>query len=241
VRLAPVVANIEDAVNQDLSTLASRLQVTDKDSADYLKSECLVHLIRDAQRRDDREAASAIVPVLLGRCEAILKSKVDGATIPNAEALRDDILGEFALLLVRDGEGENADELDFYECRFNLAFRSLRIDMIRKERDQRRRFVRLNTRPPNGDDDDIDGHPEELIHSDTPPGLDQVTIDDILEKLPRELQKAYVLRYRMGFEVESKEKSKTTVATLCGVTGRTVRDWLREIKQLLTKEAQEEV
>src|SRR5688500_18980108 len=91
-----VVSNIDVAIGQNLFTLKNRLQGTDRESPDYLTSECLVHLIRDAQRREDHEASGVLVPVLLSRCEAILKSKIDRARYRNAEKLREDILGEFA-------------------------------------------------------------------------------------------------------------------------------------------------
>ena len=37
------------------------------------------------------------------------------------------------MLFAADGQGENPDELDFYECRFNRAFRMFRIDFLRSE------------------------------------------------------------------------------------------------------------
>ena len=52
---------------------------------------------------------------------------------PNAPEVREEILGEFSMLFAADGQGENPDELDLYECRFNRAFRMFRIDFLRSE------------------------------------------------------------------------------------------------------------
>jgi hypothetical protein len=61
------------------------------------------------------------------------KSKILDSDIPNASEIREEILGEFSLLFAEDGSGSNPDELDFFECRFNLAFRSFWIDPMRRE------------------------------------------------------------------------------------------------------------
>jgi hypothetical protein len=58
-----------------------------------------------------------------GRCEAILFKRIHDKSRPNAAAIREEILGEFGVLFAEDGSGQNPDELDFYECRFNRAFR----------------------------------------------------------------------------------------------------------------------
>ena len=63
---------------------------------------------------------------------AILEAKVS-SRLPNAEKIREDVLSEVGELLAADGTGEQPDELDFYECRFNSAFRALRIDVLTRE------------------------------------------------------------------------------------------------------------
>jgi hypothetical protein len=82
--------------------------------AEYLPSECLVHLIREAKRRGDDAARDALLPLPLARCDANLNAKVDGQ-IAGAVQLREDILGDFAELLAIDGSAEDRHELDFFE------------------------------------------------------------------------------------------------------------------------------
>jgi hypothetical protein len=78
--------------------------VTERRSAEYLSSECLVHFFRQFSRLNQPVLRDAVVWALLDRCERILLARIDTG-LPNAEALRQDVLHEFALLLANDGEG----------------------------------------------------------------------------------------------------------------------------------------
>ena len=63
----------------------------------------------------------AVLPVLLGRCEANLQVAVSDGVIPDAANLRKEVLDGLMELLVMDGSGDDlADELDFYECKSNV-------------------------------------------------------------------------------------------------------------------------
>lgn len=62
---------------------------------------------------------NTLARVLLQRCETILKHKIPEWKYPNAEFLREEVLGRFAVILASEGCGDDPDELDFYECRFN--------------------------------------------------------------------------------------------------------------------------
>ena len=63
---------------QDLATQRRRALIRDPHDREYLPSECLLHLIREARRRHDDAARDALLPLLLARCEANLNAKVDG-------------------------------------------------------------------------------------------------------------------------------------------------------------------
>ncbi len=95
-----IEANIDGALGQDFATLCARLKVTDDASPDYLASECLVHLIRDSNRRNDVKTRDHLVLALFSRCESNLKSTIPDSQVSNAADLREEILQEFALMLV---------------------------------------------------------------------------------------------------------------------------------------------
>jgi hypothetical protein len=92
---------IEVAIKQDLDTLARRAWISDPDKAEFLPMECLVHLLRDVGRRRDDHALRALMPPLLARCENVLRAKIPDDSFPNAPEIREDILGEFSLLLLK--------------------------------------------------------------------------------------------------------------------------------------------
>jgi len=125
-RAPSVEAAIDAAIGQDLETLTRRAAIANRFSPEFLPLECLVHLIRDARPRGDEDTMSALLPRLLGRCDAILKKKMPTGATGNWEEFRAEILGDFAVLFAEDGSDEK-QKLDFFECRFNQAFRYFRI------------------------------------------------------------------------------------------------------------------
>ena|SRR5581483_1189401 len=236
IRPTNIEAAIDAALAQDLRTLCSRAASQDRHSPEYLPSECLVHLIREARRRDDDASMNALLLPLLERCKVILLHNVSDE-IPNAAFLRDEILGQFAELFGNDGHVENHDELDFFEVRFNYAFMTLRFDVLREETKACTRHVLL---PDAQESETIaDGEyfvslsEKLLIPATQESSLALKTLIKAIKSLPSDERNAVILRV-MGYKEESEDPNKTTVATLCGVTGRTIRNRLnRATKKLL--------
>lgn len=230
-----VLPHIERALGQDLETLSRRAQQADRKSPEHLKSECLVHLIREGIRKGDEAIYNTLLPILLARCELRLRTLV-ARTVPQAEQLREDVLGELGVLFAEDGAGDGSDELDFYECRFDRAFRSLAFDVLDKEKTKRSHTVPLtngSTRTDDGESEVPDTGPEvpATQHQD----LDQ---EELLNLLPPDERKAFVLCKIMGYEAESVDPSVVTGATLCGVSGRTIRSLVKSAREKLKREIQ---
>jgi hypothetical protein len=230
-----VLKNIEGTSGQDLETLARRAREADRKSPEYLKSECLVHLIREAIRRGDEAVYNAILPILLGRCELRLRAKIPDS-IPQAEQLREEVLGELGLLFAQDAAIDGSAELDFYECRFDRAFKSLRFDVLAKEANKTARTAPPIDRSTGSDDGESewpDNGPE--IPATQHQELDQEEFLDLL--LPNE-RKAFVLCKLMGYEAESIDPGEVTAATLCGVSGRTIRSLVKSARGKLKRAIQ---
>jgi DNA-directed RNA polymerase specialized sigma24 family protein len=237
---------IEDAIknllNESLENLTRRANIPDTSSPDYIPSECIVHFIRGARRRDDEPMMTALLPVLLRRCESILLSKIS-KDLPRAEEIREEILGQFGELFAADGNGSNPNELDFFEVRFNQAFRTFRIDILREER--RKDIVRgqSNIPAPYEEDGEAPSDDEFFVrlskefHTPAPQEsafkLEQ--IKQAIDTLPAEERKAVVLCHILGYEQESDDPQKRTAATICGVTGKTIRNRLRRAAARLSK------
>jgi hypothetical protein len=227
-----IEAKIDKALGQDVRTLATWAHITDNRSSEYLPSECLVHLIRDAIRGGDDRVATALMRPLLIRCEANLRTKVSDGQIRNAVALREEVLSSFGLMFAEDGTEGHKDELDYYECKFGSALRTLRIDHVRSEFSRRRELTDL---PESHDreggasfDSDALARLSEMART-KPAQEDRVYLHQVLKavsELPPDERRAVVLRRVLGYDEESADPSKRTVATICEVEGRTIRNRL---------------
>ena len=235
---------IRAALREDWRTLSRRLEITDTKSPEHLSSECLVHLFRDACRKEDDRRMNAILPVLLGRCEAILKTKIPDWE-PGASEMREDVLGRFTDVLARGCVGEQRDELDFYECRFNKALQALRHDVVDRVR---RRLGRTVEVPHRDDEDERELSEEEglalLSEAGRTPATQEQSarlneVKEAIEALPPDEREAFVLRRVYGYKVESKDPDEITAAVRCGCTGRTIRNRLSRAEAKLWRSKEE--
>jgi RNA polymerase sigma factor (sigma-70 family) len=227
-RPAEIEITIDAALAQDLKTQYDRALIRDFASPDYLPSECLLHLIRDAQRRNDERAFNGLLPRLLARCEANLNARVD-SKLRQAPQLRKDILGDFAELIATDGP-----QLDFFEIRFNKAFVTFRETRVRKERTYQRSQTTMPEIPDEiesveqeleseivarlGDLQSDDGNPEDRLY--------RKQLLAAIKNLPPDQLDAFVLVYLNGL-------TQAEAAKQCGVTERTIFNRLtRALKTL---------
>lgn len=231
IRPQRVEAEIAAVLGQDLATIRHRLTVTARDSKDYLSSECLVHLVRLSLRENNNPRANAVLTVLMSRCEATLKAKIPDVALPNAADVREEIVSQFGELFATDGTEENLNDLDFFECKFNLAFRTFRIDLVRSE------FARLKHIAPMPDQsDDIDQETNDdrlarVSEAFRAPATQENALfwEELwraIHALPPDEQKALILCHVAGYSEESDDPNKVTAATLCNCTGRTIRNRL---------------
>jgi hypothetical protein len=231
---------IDAAIQQDIATLRQHVAISNVISPDFVPMECLVCLVREARRRQDEQTISILLPPLLARCEAMLIRKIPDSSRHNAAEIREEILSEFSVLFAEDGSGENLDVLDFFECRFNLAFRAFRIDFMRRET---ARADPLEELPPEAGTPDSSADEERLRRISaafqTPAmQLPDVFLEELLtaiKALPPGERRAVVLCCVFGYKEESDDPSETTAATLCKVTGRTIRNRLSRAAAKLSK------
>jgi hypothetical protein len=227
-----VEGKIDIALTQDWATLSRRARETNAQSADFLPSECLVHLIRDAIHRGDDRVASVLMPQLLKRAEANLERTVPDSRMRDAESVRHEILSDLALMFAQDGTEGHEVELDFYECKFLRALRFLRIDHVRKALSKRKELTDL----PEASNDQASFDDEMLARlsrmaSIGPSQEDALYLPEViaaLDRLPADQKRAVILRRIIGHGEEE-------AAKILDVEGRTVRYRLsRADKQLKT-------
>ena len=242
-RPTAVEAQIDEAVCLSRSDLQTRLSIADRNAPGYLRSECLVHLVRQGRQSDDQQLMSAVLPVLLGRCEANLLVKVPDGGMPDAASLRQRILEDLTDLFVTDGTGDLPDELDFYECRFNRAFRALRIDAVRRGARRRKRSITVVDLPPSEAASEPDAYEGAFARmSDAfkiPPTQEwdafRGPFVKALEALPADERDAVILVHVLGYKEESEDPEEETAATRCNCTGRTIRNRLTRAAAKLSR------
>lgn len=233
---------IINLLKENVETIANRANTLNVSDPEYVPSECIVHLMRAARRRDDELAMTALLPPLLRRCESILKSKIS-QDLPNADDIREEILSQFSELFAADGVDDNPNKLDFFEARFNLAFRAFRIDILRAE--ERRARIQTHSSLPTAFEDDGDPSSDDEFFArlskefHTPPSQENEfvlkQIQQAIYHLPPEEREAVVLCCVLGYEQESDDPKKRTAATICGVTGKTIRNRLQRAATRLSQ------
>ena len=217
-----IEAKIDAALTQDWVTLSRRARVIDPQSSDFLPSECLVHLSRDAIHRGDDRVARVLMQQMLNRAEANLLRTVPDTRMRDAESVRQEILSSLMMLFTQDGSEGHEDELDFYECKFLRALRLLRIDHVRKALASRRELTDLpeasNEQGETTLDDEMLARLSRMA-SIGPSQEDRLYLPEVikaLDKLPPDQKRAVVLRRIIGHTEEQ-------AAKICKVNKRTIR------------------
>lgn len=213
------------------ASLKARLSVTDRGDPEYLQSETLVHLVRHGRRTNNQTLISLVLPVLLNRCETNLLVKVPDGQLPEAASLREEILGAFSELFAIDGTGDASDELDFYECKFNRAFRFFRIDIVRREAARLKPIAQMPEPDQDGEPDAYEDVFARVSETFQAPATqeNEVFRSELLgaiQGLPPDERDAVILVHVVGYKEESDDPDEETAATRCNCTGRTIRNRL---------------
>ncbi len=238
-----VETQIDEAVQLSRTELRGRLQVTDRNDPSYLRAECLVHLVREGRRSCDQSLMSAVLPILLGRCEANLLIKVPDGGMPGAGSVRQEILDDLTELFVMDGSGDFPDELDFFECRFNKAFRTLRIDGVRRAVRRRKKNIEVVDLPPSEATSEPDAYEDAFARVSENFRVLPTQEWDIfrepfvkaIDALPPDEREAVILVHVLGYKEESEDPEEETAATRCNCTGRTIRNRLTRAAAKLSR------
>jgi hypothetical protein len=233
VRPRAIEAKIDGGLGQSSSVLAERAKQNDRKAVGFLPSEALVHLIRDAVRRGDERLANALIEPLLKRVEANLKNTIPDSRLRNAEAVREEVIDELVTLIAETREPGHDDDLDYFECKFGHALRTLRVNHVRKETTYRKDLVELPEAQEEADGD-ISTDEEILarLSKAAQTGASQehgLELDELIEKvrkLPEDERRAVTLVRIIGHD-------EITAGKICGVTDRTIRNRLaRATKRL---------
>lgn len=226
-----IEAAIAAALDQDLATLSGRAAISKTTNPQYLRSEVLVYLIRDALRRADERAYNTLLNLLFHRCMINMYKHVPENQGFDASFVRDEVIGRLGELFGDDTGSASTGVLDFYEIRFNLAFSKVRIDVVREEAAKATALPLLEIEEVSEDETDegVLARLSHAFHSPSEPHehAEIAAVCRAIDALAPEERDAVVLRYVYGYEVESTNPAEITVAKLCKVSGRTIRSRLK--------------
>jgi hypothetical protein len=233
---------LAQAVREAPATLRQRALISDPSDPRYLPAEALVHLGRNALRTGDRTTADAVIGCLGRRCMRNLQGQIRPTTLFDADEVRGQVLCELYDLFADEVNDVTSNTLDFYEAQFNAAFATLRAGVIRATHRRNARFVApISAADQTEDGDEMSDVGERQDESpDSDPAL-QAEGHDLLrfiQALPLEEREAVVWK-RFGFKTESNDTAETTVATLCGVSGRAIRGRLNSARTRLKRMEEE--
>ena len=238
-RPAMVESQIAETLVLDVDEICRRAEIRTSDDPGYLLSECLVHLIRLSVREGRHRWVDELTPRLLTRCDRSLRRSIRGFDEVGEEEAREDTLGRLALLLVDPGNGA-----DFFEVRFDLALKRLRIDVCRQVRRRRAPLVAIDgVNEEGGGDSGLDRLTDEIDVDALPGNLDaeQLTcLREALKRLTDQEQKALVLHRLVGVPIASKKPGISTLVEILGVSERTVRNLLRRAESKISGPTEDE-
>lgn len=204
--------------------LVERALIQDRRHPDYLPSECLVHFVR-ASRSDNSDAwFEQLYKILLARVLRALPraDKTDSTTSFVNESIRNGVTDRFVHMLLQDRRKPD-DKLDFFEVRFDLAIKRLRLDA------QERAWREQNRREPLDSADDAPNREA----ADAVDPLDANILSDPLfrdrvyqaiDALPPEQSRTMHLLL-LGWPTDSKDPEVMTIAKALGCTDRSVRNY----------------
>lgn len=205
----------------------SRCEITDKNSQEYVPSECLVHLLRACRDEPTDRLFERVYKTLMGRIVHRFNAGKDNSNRPVAFQdlqIRDKVLDRFNEMLMKD-RNSYFDKLDFYEVRFDRSLKLLRITVEKQVRKETNRSVPLED-PESGevfaDVDEAAGAFDPFQTESSDKKDYRSRLDAAIAILPPE-QKQIVTMLRMEFPIYSENPKVMTIAKALKRSDKTIR------------------
>ena len=225
--------------------LLERLKVTDRASARYIPSECLVYLLRNEASRGNRaEYFNKLLGVLQQRCARNLAWAISYGALHDAQSVREEILDRFLETLAR-GLRDEPERLDPFEVSFDKVFAALRMDVYRAQR--KRDMAHSEMAAVDGADDENagsnavvlkSGEADEHGLSPAEAELFRKALDRSIDSLPEE-ERTVIELFLQEYPIDSKDPNQPTIAKMCGVSEKTIRNRFKKATERLRAQLQE--
>lgn len=231
--IGPLLTQLTDLSRDEL---LERARIRDRAHPGYIPSECLLYFVR-ASRRDNSDAwFERLYKILVERVLRSVPRVESGGNSASltSERIRNSVFDRFVEMLASDRRRPD-DKLDFFEVRFDLAIKRLRLDA----QDQAWR-EESRTRPL---DDEGEGAPRmdvEAAAGGGNPFDDNIFSDPIfrerlysaIDTLPPEQSRTMHLLF-LGWPTHSSDPEVMTIAKALNCSDRSVRNYReRAVKTL---------
>ncbi|WP_309689560.1 sigma-70 family RNA polymerase sigma factor [Armatimonas sp.] len=194
---------------------------------DRLREETLVYALRECTTRGDDETAWQLAELLTERVSGHIARQLAKWRLPEADA--DDVTRDlFALLF--DALFSREPSGEFWEVRFWVCLDRRLWNLVEKR--QASLDVQLSE---STESETLEGGESSLMRlAERHPGPEALAeYGEALTVLAEHERLAVYLKYIEGLPEESDDPERQSVAKILGVTGRTVRNYLRRAEQKL--------
>jgi hypothetical protein len=244
-----VEAALDALCGQPRERIVERCSVSDQKRPDYLFSECLLHLVREAKSDNSDDHFAALYRELRRRILARLPRPEVGRSADGKELVSRinldisyAVMGRFQELLMLDRQGYE-ERLDYFEINFDDAVAALRSTAKRKATLDENRSA-----PMTYDDEtsELNAEIEEAAAAQNPiwdSKLDdpdyRSRLDAAIDTLP-EPQRLVMVLLLKKYPIESHDRGVPSVASILKCTEKTVRNRRDKAIEVLHKALNEE-
>lgn len=246
-RVPQIQQKLEELLALPREQVLLRSTEQDDTSPGYVPTECLVYLVRACREEDANPFFEGLYKALLERIIRTMPSgeSKDGKRIALEESrIQEEVLDRFRELLARDRRVYE-ERLDFYEVRFGMALKRLKLTVEREVRADMKPLSPLE----NPDTGEIGSHVEEAVGLFNPFDSQECREKDYRVRLSAAInsltleQKRIVTMHSSGIPFDSKDPNAVTIAKALKLSDKTVRTRYREalakLKRILEKGASE--
>lgn len=200
-----------------------------------IREESLVHLLRLCRREGNHDVAQDLTRGLVHRISPKVARTVAVWRLSEPESLADDVIDEI-LVDFYDQIFADDEATVFWEIRFWVCVERRLLNIVRRRRQEMDREV--------DEFENEAGDSSDEIAALRPPessaiGLDpetQALIADGLAQLPPLWRTAFMLKHWCGYQEESQSGGPDeTIATIMGISGRSVRNYLGRAERRLAQ------
>ncbi len=224
-RTSEVTAELDKLLRLPLAEQAALCDITDEKSANFVRSECLVHLVRALRGMPESHEFERLYKALLKRlAQRLPRAEIAKAVKLKEQNIQDVVLGKCIHFLAADRASYD-ERLDYFEVRFESALCRL-LDTAFKTEGRRTKRLKPLVHEEGDIPEEVEKAAREVRESEFPVfDLSEdcrFKLEVAIDSLPHEEQ-TVIQMIRKGFPYTSADASKPSITQTLGKKERMVR------------------